>query len=173
MKKTLIGTGLLLLLGLAFRVPAAGQENDILKLKEQIIAIQNQGELGFQDFHLCSKILGFAAYVPLSEPVLDKNGTLLIYYEPANIFTNKRDGFYEIWYTQDMILSQADGTVIKEWEDILNFHYTANKPALDLFAENSIPFEGQLPAGKYQFKAVLKDKLSGKKATHTIIFELR
>lgn len=169
MKKTFMCALLLLLLVFY----AAGQENDILKLKEQIIAIQNQGELAFQDIHLCSKILGFAAYVPLPEPVLDKNGTLLVYYEPSNIFTNKRDGLYEIWYTQDMVLLKSDGTVIKEWKDILNFHYTAKKPALDLFAENSIPFEGQLPVGKYQFKAVLKDKLSGKSASHTITFELR
>ena len=161
----------LLLLLLIF--PATGQENNILKLKEQIIAIQNQGDLAFQDFQLCSKIFGFASYVPLPEPVLDKNGKLLVYYEPSNIFTNKRDGLYEIWYTQDMVLLKSDGTVIKEWKDILNFHYTAKKPALDLFAENSIPLEGQLPVGKYQFKAILKDKLSGKTASHKITFELQ
>ncbi|MBU1185944.1 MAG: hypothetical protein KJ908_03540, partial [Acidobacteria bacterium] len=44
----------------------------------------------------------YASFVPVREPVIDKNGTLLIYYEPQNIFTVVREGIYEIWYTQDM-----------------------------------------------------------------------
>ena len=70
---------------------AAGQENEILKLKEQIIELQNNRELGFQNFILCSSIFTFASYVPLSEPIIGKTGTLLLYYEPLNIFTKKTD----------------------------------------------------------------------------------
>jgi len=149
------------------------QEEEILDLKKKIIDIQNSGELGFTDFTPCSKIMGFASYVPLPEPVIDKNGTLLIYYEPINIYTNKRDGLYEIWYTQDMTLLKENGEVVSHWNDILTFHYTTKKPVMDLFAQNSIDIKGQLPSGKYKFKATLKDKLSEKTATHTIDFEIR
>lgn len=149
------------------------KEDEILKLKEKIIDLQNNGELGFTDFSPCSKIMGFASYVPLSEAVVDKNGTLLIYYEPVNVFTNKRDGLYEIWYTQDMTILSEDSEVISHWNDILTFHYTTKKPVMDLFAQNSIDLKGQLPAGKYKFKATLKDKLSEKTATHIIDFEIR
>lgn len=117
--------------------------------------------------------MGFASYVPLSEPVIDRNGTLLIYYEPINVYTSKRDGLYEIWYSQDMTLLKENGEVVSHWDDILTFHYTTKKPVMDLFAQNSIDLEGQLPAGKYKFKATLKDKLSEKTAEHTIDFEIR
>jgi len=93
---------------------ALGQEDEILKLKEKIINLQNKGELGFRNFIFCSNIIGFASYVPLPKPVIDKNETL-----------------------------------------------------------NSIDLEGKIPAGKYKFKAVLKDKLSAKSATQIADFEVR
>ena len=152
---------------------AFAQEDEILKLKEKIIDLQNKGELGFQNFTMCSKILGFASYVPLSAPVLDRNGTLLIYYEPVNVYTSVRESLYEIWYTQDMTLLKENNEVVSHWKDILTFHYTTKKPVMDLFAQNSINLEGQLPPGKYKFKATLKDKLSEKTAIHIVDFEIR
>jgi len=152
---------------------STGQESEILQLKEKIIAIQNQGELGFQNFVICSKIISFGSYIPLPEAVVDKNGSLLIYFEPQNIFTNKRDGLYEIYYTQDMILLDDTGKELLNQKDALVFHYTTKKPVMDLFAQNTVDIKGQLPAGKYSFKAVLKDQLSGKTATKIIEFELR
>jgi len=163
----------LILMILAAFVFLSGQKTEILSLKEKIIDIQNEGELGFTDFTLCSKIFGFAYYVPLNDNIIDKNGTLLVYYEPTNVYTSKRDGMYEIWYTQDMVLMQEDGTVINEWEDILSFKYTSKKPVLDLFAENTIDLKGQLPSGKYKFKAILKDKLGEKTAEKIIDFQVK
>ncbi len=159
---------ILIIFGLAF-----AQEDEILKLKEKIIDLQNKGKLGYTNFTLCSKIMGFASYVPLPEPVLDKNGILLIYYEPINVFTNRKEGMYEIWYTQDMTLLKETGEVVSHWSDILTFHYTTKKPVMDLFAQNSIELKGLLPPGKYKFKATLKDKLTEKTATHIIDFEIR
>ncbi len=149
------------------------QENEIIELKEKIIELQNKGPLGFQSLTLCSKILGFASYVPLSEPVVDKSGTLLLYYEPVNVFTNVKEGMYEIWYTQDMTLLKENGKVVQHWKDMLSFHYTTKKPVMDLFAQNSIDLLGMLPPGKYQLRVVLHDRLSEKTATKTIDFEIR
>lgn len=160
--------GFLIIFGWTF-----AQEDEILDLKEKIIDLQNKGKLGFSNFTLCSKIMGFASYVPLQEPVIDKNGTLLIYYEPVNIFTNRKESLYEIWYTQDMTLLKENGEAVSHWNDILTFHYTTKKPVMDLFAQNTIDLKGQLPAGKYKFKATLKDRLNEKTAVHTIDFEIR
>lgn len=146
--------------------------DEILKLKEKIIEIQNKGELGFRYFTLCSNIISFASYVPLLEPVVEKNGTLLIYYEPVNIFTNKKNGLYEIWYTQDMALFTDKDKLIIQKEDALNFHYTTRSPVMDLYATNSINLTGLAP-GKYKFKATLKDKLKGKKAEKMVEFEVK
>lgn len=149
------------------------QESKILELKERIIEIQNTSDLGFRHFSFCSNIIGFGSYVPLSEPVLDKDGELLVYYEPVNVFTSKKEGLYEIWYTQDMALLNTGGEVLQEWPDVLNFHYTTRTPVMDLYAQNSVTLGGQVPPGRYQFKAVLKDKLSGKTAVKVVDFEIR
>jgi hypothetical protein len=151
---------------------SSGQQDEILKLKEKIIEIQNKGELGFRYFTICSNIISFASYVPLLEPVVEKNGTLLIYFEPVNIFTNKKNGLYEIWYTQDMALFTDKDKLIIQKEDALNFHYTTKSPVMDLYATNSINLTGLAP-GKYKFKATLKDKLKGKKAEKMVEFEVK
>ncbi len=152
---------------------AASQSDEILKLKERIIEIQNRGELGFRNFTLCSKILGFSSYVPLEKNVVGKSGQLLVYYEPQNVYTAKKQGLYEVWYSQDMVLLKASGETLQEWPEILDFHYTTKTPVMDLFAQNSLDLSGQLASGSYKFKAVLKDKLSGKTAIRVVDFEVR
>jgi hypothetical protein len=169
MRKTLT---LACLFALAASV-AVAQDSEILKLKEQIIEIQNRGELGFRNFAFCSAIAGYGSYVPLASPVLDKNGELLIYYEPVNVFTAKREGLYEIWYTQDMVLLDEKGAPLQEWPNALDFHYVTRTPLLDFWAQNNLTLGGQVPAGKYQFKAVLKDKFSGKTSIKVMAFEVR
>ncbi len=149
------------------------QESKILELKEMIIEIQNKSELGFHHFSFCSNIIGFGSYVPLAKPVLDGKGELLVYYEPANIFTSKKEDLYEIWYTQDMALLNSQGEVIREWPNILDFHTITKTPVMDLHARNSVPLGGRVAPGRYQFKAVLKDKLSGKSAVKVMDFEIR
>ena len=149
------------------------QDNEILKLKEKIIEIQNKGDLGFRNFAFCSTIVGFGSYVPLSSPALDKSGELLVYYEPVNVFTAKKEGLYEIWYTEDMVLLDEKEEVLQEWPNALDFHYTTRTPVMDLWAQNNITLSGQVPAGKYKFKGVLKDKLSGRTAVKIMDFEIR
>jgi len=147
--------------------------DEVSTLKEKIIDIQNKGELGFKDFTFCSKILGFASYVPLVESNIDREGSLLIYYEPANVYTNRRNGLYEIWYKQDLALLDQDGKTIWEQKDILTFHYTTTKPVLDLYAQNTLDIEGQLPEGSYQVRVVLKDQLKGKTAVKILDIVLK
>jgi len=169
MKKRLWWAGLMTLMAcLAF-----AQDSEILKLKEKIIEIQNKGDLGFRNFALCSNIIGFGSYVPLESPSLDRNAELLVYYEPVNVFTSKKEGLYEIWYAQDMGLLDATGKVLQEWPNALDFHYTTRTPVMDLWAQNNINLGGQVPPGKYKFKAVLKDKLSGRTAIKIMDFEVR
>jgi hypothetical protein len=154
MKKLLpLGAVLLVAAGLVF-----GQADDVLKLKEKIIELQNKGELGFRNFTICSNIIGFGSYVPVAAPAFKAGDQILFYYEPLNVFTGRREGLYEIWYTQDMIVLDAKGNTLLNKADALDFHYTSKTPVLDLYATNSLDVSGLAP-GKYQFKAVLKDKL--------------
>ena len=150
---------------------ATPQYEEILKLKEKIIDLQNKGELGFKDVTLCSKIFSFASYVPLPSSKIKGGGTLLVYYEPVNVFTSRKKGLYEIWYTQDMILLNSNKKIIFKKEDALNFHYTFTSPVMDLYATNSLEL-GNLPKGKYFYRMVLKDRLKDVIAVKEIVFEI-
>ena len=60
-----------------------------------------------------------------------------------------------------MIVLAADGTMIYNGEEMLNFNYQTTSPVLDVYATNSMDL-GDLPAGQYQFKVVVHDKLRNK-----------
>ena len=147
-----------------------GNYEKILKLKDEIVKIQNQGELGFRNFTLCSKIITMGHYVPLPEPKVKVGKPLLIYYEPANVFTNTQGGRYEFWFTQDMFLFDSKGELLYEKTDALSMHFNTATPLLDIFAWNELELT-ELPAGKYTYKAVLHDVLRDTTATKTIDFE--
>jgi len=152
----------------------AEQTNEelISKLKDDIIRIQNQGELGFRNFTLCSKIITMGHYVALPEPKV-KVGTeeLLIYIEPANVFTSTQEGRYEFWITQDMSILDEEGELLLERTDAISAHFNTATPILDLYLPNTL-YMSTLPVGKYTYKAVLHDVLRGTTATRTIDFEV-
>ncbi|MBN1835077.1 MAG: hypothetical protein JW820_04445 [Spirochaetales bacterium] len=163
-----VGATLLLL---ACAAAGAQDQSAILRLKNQIIDLQNRGALSFKDVSLCSKVIGFGSYVPLPEPAISQGGELLLYYEPVNVFTNRVQGQYEIWYTQDIVLESGDGEVLYEQEDLLAFHYYSRSPVFDLFATNSLTL-GNLPPGDYVYRAVLKDQLKEARAEMSLPFRI-
>jgi hypothetical protein len=166
---------IMLLFLLAMVVPtvigADQQETKIADLKKQIVLLQNKGELGFKDFTLCTSIVSFASYVPAQTNTVKSGSEIYFYYEPKNVFTNIKDGLYEIWFTQDMIVLSEKGEVLLEKKDALSFHYTTKSPVLDLYATNTLTLTDVEP-GKYTFKAVLKDLLKKKEITQTYAFEV-
>jgi hypothetical protein len=165
---------LLIILIAVLSIPLASHpqdEGEILKLKNQIIDLQNKGKLGFKDVTICSKIVGFGSYVPTERPEVAQGGELLIYYEPINVFTNRVKGRYEVWYSQDLILLSEDGQVLYESEHLLDFHYMSRTPVFDLYAQNTLSL-GNLPPGGYVYKAVLHDKLKDAAAEYSLAFQI-
>ena len=167
-------TPILLFAMLAVLAAPSAQAQDqeaILKLKNQIIDLQNRGSLGFKDFTLCSKILGFGSYVPLDKPQVSQGAELEIYYEPLNVFTNRNKGQYELWYTQDIMLLSEKGETLYEEPELLSFHYFSRSPVFDLHATNSLNL-GSLPPGAYTYKAVLRDKLKDATVEYSLAFSI-
>ncbi|WP_320007989.1 hypothetical protein [Maridesulfovibrio sp.] len=165
--------GLFLFFGVVFAMNTsqAGDAEDILKLKNEIIQKQNKSTLGVQEFLLCSKVLNYASFYPLPENKIQRGTKLLLYYEPINWFTSVRDGRYEFYITQDVILETADGEELFNRESLLSMHYNTGKPVLDIYMTNDFGL-GDLPAGKYRYIIVLHDQVSGKEFRKGIDFEL-
>ncbi|MEA3507243.1 MAG: hypothetical protein U9R36_07140 [Elusimicrobiota bacterium] len=141
------------------------------ELKERIIEIQNKGKLGFRNFTRCENILSYGSYVEAPDNKITAGSQLLFYYEPENIFTNRRKGTFQVWYTQDLIVKDAEGNELLNSPDLLNFNYQTISPVLDLYATNSLDL-GDLPPGKYEFIAVINDKLKKTSARISYVFEI-
>jgi len=151
---------------------SSAQTESVTDLKEKIIDLQNEGTLGFRNLTVCNNILGFGQYVPNRGNQVKPGSTLLVYYEPENVFTNRLHGTYQIYYTQDMILTDSEGSILYEGLELLNFNYQTTSPVLDVYATNSLNL-GDLPAGTYQLKLVLHDQLKQENAEQTVTFEIR
>lgn len=166
-------TGLFLFFGIVFAVNSsqAGDAEEILNLKNKIIQKQNKGTLGVQEFILCSKVLNYASFYPLAENTIKRGTKLLLYYEPLNWFTSIRDGRYEFYLTQDVILETAAGEVLFDRDSLLSMHYNTGKPILDIYMTNDFNL-GNLPPGKYRYIIVLHDQISGQEYKKGIDFEL-
>ena len=173
----------ILLMAMLLSIPGAAAQDDaaaaegatvqdaVLKLKESIIDIQNLGELGFRNFTLCSNVLGYGQYVPVAGNKVEAGSEVFFYYEPVNLYTNRKDDAYQLWYTQDMILTTAEGEELLNSADALNFNYQTTSPVLDVFATNTLTL-GNLPPGKYVFTAVIHDKLKKADAQTEYAFEV-
>lgn len=146
-------------------------EETVLSLKERIIDIQNQGTLGFRNFTLCKNIITYGQYVPYPDNRVKSGSKIFFYYEPENVYTNRQNGIYHIWYTQSIIVKDADGKELLKSEEILNFNHQSISPVLDLYAKNSLNL-GKVPPGTYQYEAILHDKLRGADARTTFVFEV-
>jgi len=146
-------------------------QNEITELKEKIISIQNKSDLGFSNFHLCSKILGYGQYVALESNKIKAGSTVQVYYEPQNLFTARTEGGYKIWFTQDIVLKSSDGEELYKQENVLNFNYQTTSPVMDIFGTNSLDL-GSLPPGSYLYEVVMHDKLKTAQANYTLAFEV-
>ncbi|MCK9574032.1 MAG: hypothetical protein M0R20_06540 [Candidatus Omnitrophica bacterium] len=150
---------------------AENEPSRVLDLKEKIIEVQNQGDLGIRGIVACSKINGYGSYVPLENLKIKNGSRLLMYFEPENYFTKKNKGKYEILLIEDLLVLNEKGDILWGREGAVNYNYSSTQPMLDLFITNAIEIKG-LPAGRYTFKAVLNDKLKSRNAVNTLLFEV-
>jgi len=155
-----------LILGLVLCGMAAKAYSDerVAALKEQIIDIQNAGNLGVRNFTLCSNIIGFGQYVSAGSSTITAGKKALFYYEPVNVFTNRRGGTYQIWYTQDIVLCDDAGKELFRRDELLTFNYQTLSPVLDMYATNSIDMN--IPPGTYIYRIILHDKLKNADSTY-------
>jgi hypothetical protein len=146
----------------------------VSQLKEMIIDIQNDSILGIKNFCLCRKVLGFGQYIPIINNRFDKTkgDTLVFYYEPENLFTNRTNGVYHVWFTQDMILMDSSGRILMEKLEALQFNYQTQSPVMDIFGTNTISLDTEVPKGNYKFKIVVHDKLKDESVTSICDFKI-
>ncbi|OGP54643.1 MAG: hypothetical protein A2Y65_03595 [Deltaproteobacteria bacterium RBG_13_52_11] len=156
----------LLVTGLSLASSVFAQETDVSLLKERIINLQSMNPLGIRTLVACSKVTDYGSYEPLPDNKVKSGDVIFFYFEPQNPSTQKAEGKYEIWLTQDMVvLTQAQQEVFKK-EDALEIHYLTSSPRLDIYGVYQLTLADISP-GKYLFKVILHDKIKGEKASAT------
>ena len=150
---------------------AGAQGEWTLRLKEELIDIQNREPLALANFLPCSEAKAFGEYVPLPEAKVEGQGEILFYYEPINYFTKREGSYYEVWLVQDVVvLDQRQREVFRQ-EGALEIHLRKLSPVFDLYAISRLKLQGIAP-GKYTFRVVIHDLLKGTSAAFDHPFEV-
>jgi hypothetical protein len=161
----------LILLMLVASPFAFAQETDVTLLKERIVSLQNQYPLGIGTLVACSTVTGYGSYEPLPDNKVKAGDVILFYVEPQNPATNKTEGTYEIWLTEDMfVLNEQQQEVFKK-ENAFEIHSQTSSPQLDIFGVNQLTLAAIQP-GQYLFKVILHDNIKGEEASATWAFEV-
>ena len=161
----------LILLMLVISPFALAQETDVTLLKERIINLQNRSPLGIRILVACSTVTAYGSYEPLPDNKVKSGDVIFFYYEPQNPSTNKGEGTYEIWLTQDMfVLTEQQEEVFKK-ENAFEIHYQTSSPQLDIYGVNQLTL-AEIQPGKYLFKVILHDRIKGEEASATWAFEV-
>ena len=98
-------------------------------------------------------------------------GELLLYFEPANLYTRISERKYEFWFIQDAILTDKEGKEIWSKEGFLEMHYITSTPVLDVYVHNTLGLGGLSP-GKYVYTVILHDRFRNKSAKKSVEFEI-
>jgi hypothetical protein len=161
----------LLLLGIVVCPFAFAQESDVSLLKERIINLQNLNPLGIRTFVACSTVTDYGSYEPLPGNKVKAGDVIFFYLEPQNPSTNKAEGKYEVWLTQDMIVLTEQQQEVFTKENAVEIHHQTSSPRLDIYGVNQLTL-AEIPPGKYLFKAILHDNIKGEEASTTWAFEV-
>jgi len=172
MKRLAVLFSMVLFIGLGFSWAQSNSgPQDVSALKDEIIRLQNSGELSIKNIKACSKINGYGSYVELDPPKVKSGDRLLVYLEPANYYINKNNSKYEIYLIEDMLVLNDKGDILWGKEGAVKYNYSSDNPVLDLFIANAIDIKGLVP-GRYIFKAEVSDKLKSQKASGILSFEV-
>lgn len=138
--------------------------DEVQKLKERILDVQNQGKLGFRKIIPCSSAEGFGIYSPL-EPS-QKVQRIVFYCEPSNVSTLKSGDRYVIDCAVDCILMDTSGRVLGGKQNFLRINRVSRSPIMDLFFKFDIALKKPLDR-PVLLKTVLHDKIKNASVSAT------
>lgn len=134
--------------------PEKGDE--VTRLKERIIELQNRGKLGFRKVIACSSVERFGVYSPL------KPGTpisrLVLYFEPSNYSTLVTGDRHIIDCDVDLFVFNEEGRLIVGKKGILKIKRISRSPILDLYYKIRVDLKKR-PKGDIVIKTVLRDNI--------------
>jgi len=145
-------------------VKPGAHADEVLKLKREIIELQNKGKLGFRKVILCSKVDGYGRYSPLNPG--QRVSRLVLYFEPANVGTLISGDRYIIDCSIDLFIFQGKGKPIRGKKNIHKINRVSRSPVLDLFFVVRVNLKKPV-GGSLVLKTVLNDNIKNQSSSIT------
>lgn len=138
-------------------------------LEEAVRELKNQGKLTIKNVFLCSEIYGYQMIKKRNSNILKAGEPFLLYLEPEFFKTEKRNGKYLVWLSEDARLINEKGKVLLEKKDWINLKQEFLSPIIPIFIQNRIT---GIPRGSYRLEITLNDKLKGSFVSKTVEFSV-
>ncbi|MFP4083088.1 MAG: hypothetical protein ACLFVG_10095 [Candidatus Aminicenantes bacterium] len=135
-------------------VKKGNRQEAIDLLAEAIMLLKNSGEFHIAKLFLCSEINDYRDYTPKNSNVLKAGEPLLLYIEPDGYRLLKEGNQYRIWVSLDASIADAQGEVIFERNNWVNYKKAFPTPIIPFYLTNRV---SDIPAGKYTYTMTLKD----------------
>lgn len=139
----------------------SGPPDEVTKLKEQIIELQNKGKLGFRKIVACSSVEGFGIYSPLTPG--ESITRIAFYCEPSNVSTLMSGDRYVIDCTVDVFLMDTAGKPLLAKPSVVKLSRVSRSPAIDLYFTIQMDLL-KLAARQVIARIVLHDKIRTKQS---------
>ncbi len=140
------------------------QQKKILKLKHEILEMQNKGKLGFHKVVLCSSVDGYGQYSPIKPN--SKVSRLTIYFEPANVSVMRSKNRYVIDCKIDIAAISSTGKVLAVKKN-LSISRVTKSPPIDIYFKVNWNFK-KAPKKGIILKTVLRDRIKNASASVTL-----
>lgn len=149
---------------------SAYQQGHLSQARDQllnaVIMVQNRMPFDINRVVFCKDIQGYDDFTPMETDYLPHGQQLLMYIEPVNVtIRTKPDRKYEIWFSEDIVLTNSAGDVLLEKKNWINLHQISGMPPLVSFIRNTIT---DIPVGQYTIDLTVNDLLGKKLATKRV-----
>jgi hypothetical protein len=135
-------------------IKEGNREKAIELLAEVIMLLKNNAEFQVAKIFLCSEIRDYRDFTPKESNVLKAGEPLLVYIEPDGYRLLKEGNEYRIWVSLDASISNAQGEVIFQRNNWVNYKKVFPTPIIPFYLTNRL---SDIPAGKYTYTVTLKD----------------
>lgn len=142
-------------------------------MRKAVLEIWNAGPLFVRKaIFVTESPAGFGIYNPRSDSVFAPGEKLVLYVEPVGFTWKPKDGLNHAELVADLVLKDAEDTVIGQQEGFATFTFDSREKNLEVMSAITIDFT-EAPPGKYSAELKFTDTLGDKSATFSLPFEIK
>lgn len=142
-------------------------------MRKATLKIWNAGPLLFREaLFVKTAPEGYGIYDPRPDNVFKPGEKLFIYVEPVGFTWKLKNGLNRAKLVSDLVLKDADGTVLGEQEGFGTFKFDSRDENMEVMTALTIDFT-EAPEGKYVAELKFSDKLGKKSASFELPFEIK